>query len=1528
MAILSFKVQADYEKVVKLREEISKLETQLKGFGKNTPQIEIKAVENRLAEAKAEFTAVASEASKAGAVLSKDFKGKIHESVAVVNNLTAKIIEQKGVVKDAEITVKKLSEAYRSMAKSSDTSKTSELKSELDAAKSKLEGEKAALFSLNQEKAKATLATKKLKEEYSEFKDKAGEAKKESEGFSLSLGKIAGIVGGVTALKQLASQVVAVRGQFQDMETQIETLVGKDVTAKIMPQIKEMAKVSPLTMGDIVGAEKMMLSFNIEAEKSIEFLRALSDVSMGNSQKFNSLTLAFSQMSSAGKLMGQDLLQMINAGFNPLQQISAKTGKSISQLKEEMSKGAISAQMVQQAFLDATSAGGKFYNMSENASKTINGQISMMEDAMDAMFNEIGTKTEGVIIKSIQSVTSLIQNYEKIGQVLASLVGTYGAYRTAVFLATAATSKHTLAEIALTNVRIAARKAQKLLNAAMLTNPYVALAVAVGGLVTAYVALKDNTSAAERAQKEYTAEKEKAAQKEKEHADAIQGLIDKVRDETQAESERVLALMALKDEYPNIFEQYDVESLKLEDILKLKKQINAEDRKRRIEDVKGKIKQLSEEVVVMRGRGASQQNIAVKQEKIAEYRRELLSEDYADFVTSLGGMTDEKLAAITSRLEKISEGTGGFTAKLSGVVVNKENYADFLEKYIAAAKKEQEKRKEVVPIYGTEYKAAEKEWNDAKKALEAIEKDKDKYTTEQYKAAKTRKETAEKAFKELGGDTTGKEIKSEYDKLAQQQKIKDLTEKQARENARAAKDAEFMVEQARIDAMKEGAAKTRAQRLLDYQKELENLERQKQDYILKVVEQEKAIFDAKEEANAKEKKDYKKKVFDKDAAAAKVDTSAYDASAKGVTAKYLANEEELYKNLFEQYMSYTDQKAKLEKEYLEDVLELNMAYLETGDEKYVRSIDERTKVYAQALNKLNKAMNAEDYKLIFGDTNKMTTKGIDVALGKAKDLLSTMSKDTDPETWKVVVEKINELEDVKLNRLFEGWDDSTEGLLRQLIKVQEMKEKIEKKEMSEDDEAFKKAKQDLRKGFAATGATLFSNTLSQAADTMREIADITGDIHLAEQAEQLANASSILSSTASGLASGGPMGALVGFFSGTISSGINSLLNDKVEAAQEYAKAKQALEDYEAEIDRMSRTISEEDYDTIFGVRSLSKVVDASKMATEAYNDYLSALKGTFSYAWDSRGLMMGLENAVTPFKRDGRSGNATLREQFPEIFEYEKNGRGGYDVIGLKLKEAQAALEAYSEYANDKWYKELEAAVSALEDYEEQMAIVDDQLRSLFSNIGSDIVDSIMKGEDALEAIKKSTGDVFAQISKQLVSEMLISEEFITKYTDKWRSALATADNGVDDADVMAAMADELAKNVEDAKAFYEQLKRTAEERDIDMDIMSESQQEASRRGYETLSEDTGNELVGRAVAQYESNLRMEEATRSMKESVDIMMANNVQIRDIASESRALIADSYLELQQIRENTGNSAKYLKIIDERMTEWDSKIKSL
>ena len=285
------------------------------------------------------------------------------------------------------------------------------------------------------------------------------------------------------------------------MDTAIETMVGKDMANRLIPQIKELAKISPLTVSDMVGAEKMMLGFNIQAEDTIRYLQALSDISMGDSVKFKSLTLAFSQMSAAGKLMGQDLNQMINAGFNPLQIISEKTGKSIAALKEEMSKGAVSAEMVQQAFIDATSAGGKFYNMSTNASKTINGQISMMEDAWDAVLNDMGKASEEMIMKGIQATTALIQNYETVGKVLIGLVVTYGTYRTAVMLATLATSKHTMAEVTLTNVRILARKAQLALNASMLTNPYVAVATVLTGLIVTMWAFHDSTTTTEAANK-------------------------------------------------------------------------------------------------------------------------------------------------------------------------------------------------------------------------------------------------------------------------------------------------------------------------------------------------------------------------------------------------------------------------------------------------------------------------------------------------------------------------------------------------------------------------------------------------------------------------------------------------------------------------------------------------------------------------------------------------------------------------------------------------------------------------------------------------------------------------------------------------------------------------------------------------------------------------------------------------------------------------------------------------------------------
>ena len=573
MATLYFKVSSDWEQVVKLRQECEKLETQLKKMDSRSAPAATKTLETQLASTKQQMMGLVTEAAKAGAEIENGFKKKIYDASQTVNGLSEKIIAQRAVIKDIEFDVKRLGDAYRTALKNNPIGASGKL-AEYNAARKALDEEKAVLFGLTQQQAEARLSVKRLRDEYSLYKKEAGDTVEINNGLSLSWGKMLGIIGGATALKSLASQIVRVRGEFQSMQTAIETMVGKDVASGLMTQLKEMAKISPLTLTDMVNAEKMMLGFNIQAEDTARYLQALSDISMGDSVKFKSLTLAFSQMSAAGKLMGQDLNQMINAGFNPLQIIAEKTGKSIATLKDEMSKGAVSAEMVQQAFIDATSAGGKFYQMSENASKTINGQLSMMQDALDNAFNEMGQASEGVIMEGIQLTTTLIQNYETVGKVLVGLVATYGAYRTAVMLATIATSKHTIAEVALTNARVIARKAQLLLNAAMLTNPYVAVATVITGLVATMWALSDSTTAAEKAQERFSQKSSEMKNKEEERKKSLESLISTINDETTATVARADALNKLKSEYPDIFKKYVDEKGHITDLIELWKEYN------------------------------------------------------------------------------------------------------------------------------------------------------------------------------------------------------------------------------------------------------------------------------------------------------------------------------------------------------------------------------------------------------------------------------------------------------------------------------------------------------------------------------------------------------------------------------------------------------------------------------------------------------------------------------------------------------------------------------------------------------------------------------------------------------------------------------------------------------------------------------------------------------------------------------------------------------------------------------------------
>lgn len=256
------------------------------------------------------------------------------------------------------------------------------------------------------------------------------------------LKKVAVGVGGLFAFskaKEFISQVISVRGEIESLEISFRTLLGsQEKAAKMFGEIKKFAVSTPMQMKDLAAGAQQMLAFNIAADEVMPMLRAIGDISMGDSQKFQSLTLAFSQMSATGKLMGQDLLQMINAGFNPLGEISAKTGKSIGDLKEEMSAGAISADMVKEAFISATAEGGKFHNMLLAQSESINGAFSNLQGAVDDMMNDIGEQIQPVVTTAINGAMSIVHNYKPIAEVLGVIIATYGTYKAALMLNAAA----------------------------------------------------------------------------------------------------------------------------------------------------------------------------------------------------------------------------------------------------------------------------------------------------------------------------------------------------------------------------------------------------------------------------------------------------------------------------------------------------------------------------------------------------------------------------------------------------------------------------------------------------------------------------------------------------------------------------------------------------------------------------------------------------------------------------------------------------------------------------------------------------------------------------------------------------------------------------------------------------------------------------------------------------------------------------------------------------------------------------------
>lgn len=1612
MAKLYFKVGSDWEEVVRLRNEIAKLKQELKSMDGTQSPVAFKTLNTQLAASTHRMDELVTNAAKAGAVMEGDFKKKIFNASQSVNSLTEKIITQKSTIKGIEADVKRLGEAYRTALKRNPFSANGKL-NEYNAARKALDEEKASLFGLTQQQANARLSVKKLRDEYALYKNDGKQVVETNNGIAISWKKTLGIIGGAATLKALGSEIIRVRGEFQSMQTAMETMVGKDVAGPLMAQVKELAKISPLTMTDMVGAEKMMLGFNIQAEDTIKYLKALSDISMGESGKFNSLTLAFSQMSATGKLLGGDLNQMINAGFNPLQQISEKTGKSIATLKDEMSKGAISAEMVQQAFLDAASAGGKFYNMSENASKTINGQLSMMQDALDDVFNELGTRGEGVIMSGIQATTSLIQNYETVGKVLAGMVATYGVYRTAVMLVTAAESKHTLVEIGLTNVRIMARKAQLALNASMLTNPYVALVVAVGGLVTAMWAMSDSATVATRAQKEYNEIKDIASKKEQEHKQKIDELISSARDESLATLTRQKSLEALREEYPKIFELYDLEKLKLDDILKIKRQINEEDSTRaakekredytslkqtvanqqrflQLKDNPDQRKNMSDEdLSIWKMFAGKQSYVQVREDmqKNAEMlkllQKDIVADNIASYKVELKSYSKEKLEAELKMAQSEASKRNGFN--VGGFMIK----GGDLENVVSSINATLSEKKSPT-TYQEDLAKAKEDWLSAKKGYEALLKDQ-KATSAEVKKAKDDLTAKEKTYKDLGGVTGNALNKQENqaEKLRQQkEKLKLLTDKQTREQARAEADEANNIEQLKIDRLKDGGEKTLKQRALNHKKELEAIEREAEDKKQKVIDEARTAFEANPD---NKKKSFNAEDFIK-SEPAKKKFAVIDNVAKEnkITSETKYNRGDDLTGLLSEYQDYTDKRLAIEKKFNDDLAVLDeqrKVAVEKGDIKQVEQID---RVKAQATANKGKELMGLDYEKMkespeyvraFENLKETSSETLNSLLSQFENAKQTAAKVLSPDQlreytttiqnimdeldsrnpFQALTDKKQELSEAELElsnaqdalekaradaeavkngakiqtgARITGFDKNTGQVTSEKVYLSEaqalakVKEKIDNYNAAKDkttkaNAKVKKAEKDVKAQIDE-----LSKSISEVGDaiggTSGEIISLIGSIGTFTMAA-ISGVQAAADTSANAISTVEKASVILAIISAAVQIAMKIFdLFGKDTTTEDYEKAKEAYESYinilDEVIDKqleLAETLAGDNANAAY-----EKAIELIKQQTEAAKvlgkQYLNSGASGKSH---SKGY-----NEVDDMSAEGWADAAKALGMSVEQFKKVMGGRmtGLFDLTDEQLVQLQenayifwAQLDSDTQdYAN-----QIAEGVAQVKDVLEQqmqdVTLIDvDTLRSDFQDLLTD-----------MDSDTADFADNFEEYMRNAILNSMLKESYMDRLK-KWREKFY---NAMDDGMTQ--------KEYEDLKAEGQQLSGEMKaERDKLKDMFGWTDsysQSSSKGGYQTMDQDTGEELNGRFAALQMAgeeikvqNTQQSQSLNILTIKTDAILSVNTETRNIADEIRTIQVNSYLELQEIRQNTGDTVKQLKLMDEKLKSIENNTKNM
>lgn len=1600
MATLYFKVSSDWEQVVKLRQECEKLETQLKKMDVTKSPAAARVLETQLASTRQQMMGLVTEAAKAGAVMEHNLKNKLNATSKASDELTEEIIKQKKIIRDTQEDVRRLSEEYSKMGKYSPNSKTK--LAELNAAKAALNEQRYSLGELQDQQARNRLEVRKLTREYKEFANGTNNADEIVKSLTDSLKRTAAEIGGLMAIKKFGSDVIEATGKMQQLQVALSTILqDKSKADTLLAEISQFAVTTQFSIDDVATGAKQLLAYGSTADKVVGELSMLGDIASGLQIPLGQLIYLYGTLKTQGRAMTVDIRQFAGRGIPIYEELAKVLGVSKDQVGELVKEGKVGFKEVEQAFKNMTSEGGKFNNMLANAAGTWPQQIAAVEEKLFLKLNEFGNKHKEIFEFGIGTAEDLVESLDDVLSVIGGLIAAYGTYKAALIAAAVAQKAVGFLEsirlISMYRKELGlATAAQQAFNVASKSNVYVALLAALVGIGTAIYMFTKRTNEATVAQETLNNVQEKADEVFSKQAATVDRLNSILKSETSSLYQKKKALSDLQSIIPSYNASLDEEGKLINNnteaiqvyLTQLEKQIRLKAAQEELEEL-------------YRKKRVQEKDYKSSKENFEKVKKENpLGEFYGESGARLQLYTAQERSSAERKVNKAKEVLDETISAINALEkeIEKSSLSDKKESPQSTISKEVENatkrintlKQEIADLRSGKIQA------EVGKTVESAIKAKEK----ELKAANETLET-------LTGNKS-QTTQQENSVSQQQSRLSEIERRQVQERIRQQIDLENQAEQVEIDALQDSAEKVKRQRNLDNKKELEAIDRQKEDYIERTIQAQKEIFDAKEKLKASKDKNYKIKEFD--SSSVSVDTSIFDGIYSDTKEKQIIEGLQMEKvalnSYLQEYGTFQQRKYAIAQEYADKI-----AKAQTETEKLKLSKDRDNKVAAIEAESLKAQI---DWSTVFGEFGGMFSDMIKPVLEEAKKYMQTDEfKNSDSSSQQVFIEAVNQMEksiggaggldfkklgeDVKayqnaLLSLNEVKEEETEAI-EKLKKAQEDYEKALKSGTETEKQSAKDAL-DIAQTKANTASENVQTQTNIVSENQRQVSDTSSKLkasmdNVIEGLQKISSGS--LTSIYSGLIQAGKgiggvaakvskslenvpiigwIVSIIDVFKDGLSNVVGGLLDAVLNAVSgiigdvlsgdllvtigesllkgisnifdaltfggfsKWVKNGDSDKDLEKDTDRLleSNENLRKSIDNLVDRMNESSLKDVN----DIYNEQVDKLNQSIA---NTKELMVrnvdaysngffGIGGHKSSRAKIGAGTSSEDWNRISEIVGYRIDSAVPFFSMSPEdmLKVFEQAPDLYSKIKAlaDDGYKDAAQYMDEYIDYAKQMEELDTQRKerltsTTFDNVRDEFKSTLLDMESDAEDFANN----FEKMMQNAAIESMMSN-FDTQLKS-WYDDFAEAMG--EDGELSASEQEEL-------KRRYENLvNRGLAERDALMEAMgwesetSKEQQSATSKGFEAMSQDTGEELNGRFTALQESGIRLElesqkqtVAITELKGSISGLVTQNQNLYNIADETRTILANSYLELQQIRENTEDSAKYLKDIKADIAE--------